>query len=101
MVLACCKPERWPNEDEVADKACPSFGFVVCVAVFEFKAAASDAEIIPQRPRKCDDEAYKHPENGKCRFADERRNNHGKAEPEFKLRIDERKEIVYEINVER
>ena len=100
MVLACCKPECRPNKDEVADEACPSFCLVVGVSVFEFKATASDAEVVPESPGECDDEAHEHPENRKCGFADERRYNHGEAEPEFKLRIDKRKEVVHEVQVQ-
>ena len=69
------------------------------VAVFEFKATACDAEVVPQRPSEGDDEAHEHPENRKCGFLDERRNDHGETEPEFKLRVHKRKEIIHEVNV--
>ena len=70
------------------------------VAVIEFKATASDAEVVPKCPGKSDDEAYEHPEDGECGFADERRDDHREAEPKFKLRVDERKEVVHEVDVE-
>ena len=64
LVLAEGEPEGGPDEDKVADEARPGFGLVVGVSVFEFKASASDAEVVPQRPGERDDEAYEHPENG-------------------------------------
>ena len=64
LVLAEGKPEGGPDEDEVADEASPSFCLVVGIAVFKFKAAAGDAEVVPQRPGERDDEAHEHPENG-------------------------------------
>ncbi len=70
------------------------------MCAFKFKATASDAEVIPQRPGECDDEAYEHPENRKCRFADKRRHDHRKPEPEFKLRVHECKEVVHEVEVQ-
>ena len=70
------------------------------VAVIEFKATASDAEVVPERPSKRDDEAHKHPEDGERRFLDERRDDHREAEPEFKLRIDKREEVVHEVDME-
>ena len=70
------------------------------VAVFEFKAAAGDAEVVPECPGERDDEAYEHPEDCKCRFFDERRYDHGEAKPELKLRIDKRKEVVHEVQVQ-
>ena len=69
------------------------------VAIIEFKASASDAEVVPERPSKRDDEADEHPENGERRFLDERRDNHRESEPEFKLRIDECEEVVHEVDV--
>ena len=71
------------------------------VTIFEFKAAASDAEVVPKRPGESDDEAHEHPEDGESGFFYERRDNHRKSEPKFKLRIDKRKEIVHEVDVQR
>ena len=71
------------------------------VSVVEFKATAGDAEVVPQRPGERDDEAYEHPEDGESGFFYERRDNHRKSEPKFKLRIDKRKEIVHEVDVQR
>ena len=70
LVLAGGKPERGPDEDEVADEASPGFGLVL--GAFEFEAAAGDAEVVPQSPSERDDEAHEHPEDGERRFADER-----------------------------
>ena len=97
FVLAEGEPACRPDEDEVADEACP--GFCLVLGAFKFEAAAGDAKVVPQSPCESYDEAYEHPENSERRFFHERRENHREAEPKFKLRINERKEIVDEIEV--